>query len=93
MPIEGGVVDLAESETVDDERLAQFIGIGHYMCRIEQLSMAEPAERPLFAVRPQYPLAKGALVEPTPDERGHVPPASFICWIGNTHKLGSVINR
>src|SRR2546428_7122689 len=70
--VEGGVVELAERETVGNDRLAQGMAVREDVSGFQQLVMAEPADGAALLVSAEHALAKAPLVQALPDHRGHV---------------------
>jgi hypothetical protein len=60
------VVKLAERETIWDDRLTAFLGIGCDVCGIKKFLMPQPAERALTLIGYQDPLSECRLVQSTP---------------------------
>ena len=62
----GGVVDLAERQTVLDDRLAAIIRVGDDVRRIKELDVRQPADSAPARVGVDDDIAEGTLVEPMP---------------------------
>ena len=69
-----GVVQPAQREPVAHHRRAALLGVRDDVRRVEQLRVAQPAQRALPAVGLQDPLAELLLVEPLAHRAGHVAP-------------------
>ena len=67
-------MELAQRDAVADHRLALGVAIGRDVGRIEELQMAQPAERAALGVGAEHPLTKGDLVKPPAERRGHIRP-------------------
>ena len=65
----GGVVDLAEGETVLHDRCASNIVVGNDVGRIQELGMRQPTHRASAPVRGDDDVSKGTLVEALPGLR------------------------
>ena len=61
VPIEGGVMELAERQAVRYDRFP-LIAVGHDMCGVQQFRVPEPAECTLLTVGGEDALSKCALV-------------------------------
>lgn len=70
--VEGTVMDLAQGKTIGDKRLTPFDAVRDDVRSVQQLAMAQPAERALLVVGMQDPLAKVTLVHPHLDGGGDV---------------------
>ena len=61
--VEGGVVELAERETVGNDRLPQGMAVGEDVGGFQQLIMAEPADGAALLIGAEHALAKTPLVQ------------------------------
>lgn len=87
VPIEGSMVQLAESEAIGDDGLALGVTIGEDVGGFEQLGVPQPADGALGVIGVEHPLTEALLVEATLGEGGDVMPARLkIPWgpIGGT---------
>ena len=66
------VVQLAERQPVGHYRIPSRIGIGDYVCRIEEWFMPQTAEGTLRPVGAQHTFPEGLLVEPPSECRRDV---------------------
>ena len=58
------MVELVQPDAVADERLALGVAVGRDVRRVQELQLAQPAERAALGVRADVPLVEGGLGEP-----------------------------
>src|SRR3954463_2481757 len=78
-PIERGVVQLAERETVANDRLALELAVRGDVRSIEQLVVPQPAQRASLLVRTHHALTKSNQVKAAAERGGHICPTRL--WI------------
>ena len=70
VPVERGVMELVECQTVLDPWFSFRFCVGHDMSRVQQFLVAQPAKGTLLPIGSQHPLPEGPLVQPLADGRG-----------------------
>jgi hypothetical protein len=81
MPIEGRVMQLAERESVGNDRLAVRLRVAAYVRGIEQFHVPQTTERALLAICAQHTLAEDLLMQPAAEQRCHVSPARILATV------------
>ena len=84
-PVKGGVMQLAESESVSDLRNSFRLTVRHNMRRIQELPMPQATQGALLSIRGQYPLTKGLLMESSFELSCHVSPYPYVRVFGNSN--------
>ena len=75
VPVEGGMMDLAERQTVRDARIPTLVLVRHDVGGIQQLAVPEATHCALLAVSGDHALAERFLMQPSPDRGGDVLPS------------------
>src|SRR5690606_22911376 len=81
--VEGGVMDLAQSQAVPNLRHAAWVTIGDDVARIEQLAVAQPTESALVSVGCQHTFAKRLLVKAGLDGSRDISASCFRLLLGD----------
>ncbi|HET6639045.1 MAG TPA: hypothetical protein VFH82_09725, partial [Gemmatimonadota bacterium] len=64
VPVVRCMVELAERQPVRDDRVSLRVLIGKDVRRVEEFSVAKPADRTAFPISPQHAFAEPGLMEP-----------------------------
>lgn len=70
--VESGVMELAERQTVADDRIAFVVCISHDVSRVQEFLMTQPTDRALLSIGIQDLNAEPLLMESPPHGRGDV---------------------
>ena len=76
--VEGGVMQLAQRQSVTDDRIALVLRILNDVRRVEQFLMPKVADGALHAIGIEHLLTKRLLMEPPADRRSHVLPSYLV---------------
>jgi hypothetical protein len=77
VPIERGMVELAEGKTVGNGRFAQRVAVRQDVGGIEQLHMTQPAHGALFPIRSEHTFSERDLMHPHVYLGGDVAPSNL----------------
>src|SRR6266849_7916406 len=77
--VERGVVELAQSEAIRNDRFSKRMFVGQYVSCIQQLLVAQSAYGTGFVIGVQNPHAEERLMKPPGHQRGEVSPSWRIC--------------
>src|SRR5262249_33255818 len=72
--IERGMMQLAECQAVGNHRLPAGMSVWQDVGGVQQLVVTKPADGAALAISAEYTLAKAALVQTLPNDRGDIPP-------------------